>query len=113
MKARNFFFAAAGVFLLAASYAVGSSRAQAQAPSQYASIDGDTCGTTVLTVNGDIYFRSAKPIPVLNGNGAVEWRAPGCDGGNVDSGWRYMGNVGGTVANQSTTFGQAKRALSK
>ena len=99
MTARNFFFVAAGIFLLAAAYGLGASRLEAQGGTTFAGIStlGTGSSTLAITTSGDVYFINA-------GVSCQGWLDPGCE-------WTFIGNVlDQPISTDASSFGKIKGA---
>ena len=107
MRARSFFYAAAGLFLLVAAYSIGAHRADAQSGGQFVALttteySGTTMGYLAITATGDCYGNIARISCVPGGTPSFDG-SPGC------STWGYMGNVlGGSVQVQAKSMSDVK-----
>lgn len=103
MKAKSFFYAAAGLFLLAAAYTLGASRVQGQATSNRvvgitssAFLGNAGYGLMAITENGDWYYQWT---------GNATW---------PNTPWIRGGNIGiGPIAVEPTTWSTTKSTYRK
>src|SRR5262245_41669470 len=110
MRAKQFFYVAAGILLLVVAYSIGARRAEAQLGSQFAGITTGGSGTMAITTSGDVYARNAIPVCLGPGNYAW-WNGPAMECNNE---WIYMGNVlGGTIATTPATISGVKQEYRK
>lgn len=101
MRAKQFFYAAAGILLLVIAYSLGASRVQGQTPmARFVGItsagSSDTGGSTYLvaiTENGDWYYQYTNTTPP----------AP----------WAFGGSIPGAVPVQQQSWSGVKQEYRK
>jgi len=109
MRAKQFFYACAGILMLALVYHLGTSRAVAQVGGQFAgiSVSDGNCTTYAITSTGDIYATDHR---VGRFSGQLRWTD--CISASTTSSppWQYVGNVlTGTVQVEGTSITDVKK----